>query len=126
MRETEEPYRTLACVGISDLLEAGGGGEGLEDNAVLPVVPQLIIPIKKALNTLDLEIICRTLVIIQKLVNCGEMIGEALVPYYRQLLPVMNVFKNKSKNIGDSIDYAQRKNNGTCNSSFSCLLLHSS
>jgi len=23
------------------------------------------------------------------------MIGEALVPYYRQILPVMNMFKNK-------------------------------
>lgn len=37
------------------------------------------------------------------------MIGEALVPYYRQLLPVMNTFINKNKNIGDDIDYSQQK-----------------
>lgn len=45
------------------------------------------------------------------------MIGEALVPYYRQILPVFNMFKNKRStvnfnivNIGDKIDYGQRKN----------------
>lgn len=45
------------------------------------------------------------------------MIGEALVPYYRQILPIFNMFKNKRGmlqtqlvNIGDKIDYAQRKN----------------
>ncbi len=38
------------------------------------------------------------------------MIGEALVPYYRQILPVFNMFKNKRLNLGDKIDYSQRKN----------------
>jgi hypothetical protein len=45
------------------------------------------------------------------------MIGEALVPYYRQILPVFNMFKNKRRNnlfipvnIGDKIDYGQQKN----------------
>ena len=36
----------------------------------------------------------RVLKVIQTLVESGEMIGEALVPYYRQLLPVLNIFKN--------------------------------
>ena len=142
MRETEEPYRSLARGGINNLLAVGG-----PENQVLAVVPQLIIPIKKvrrthsawvpdmfpqpsrllwlnkhfcrhsmqALNTMDTEIICNTLVVLQQLVTCGDMIGEALVPYYRQLLPVLNIFKNHSKNIGDSIDYSQRKNNGSYN-----------
>jgi hypothetical protein len=38
---------------------------------------------------------CVTLKKIQKLVLAGEMIGEALVPYYRQILPIFNMFKNK-------------------------------
>lgn len=42
MRETEEPYRSLARGGITDLLETGG-----REGTVLAVVPQLIIPIKK-------------------------------------------------------------------------------
>lgn len=37
------------------------------------------------------------------------MIGEALVPYYRQILPIFNLFKNSNINIGDKIDYSQRK-----------------
>lgn len=39
----------------------------------------------------------------------NEYAGPALVPYYRQLLPVMNIFYNKNVNIGDQIYYAQRK-----------------
>jgi len=39
----------------------------------------------------------------------GDMIGEALVPYYRQLLPVFNIFKHSNANIGDLMEYGQRK-----------------
>jgi len=78
---------------------------------VLPVIPQLIIPIKTALNTRDPEIIGITLKILQALVTCSDTIGEALVPYYRQILPIMNLFKTKNFNIGDKIDYSQRKGN---------------
>lgn len=76
---------------------------------VLPVIPQLIIPIKTALNTRDPEIISITLKILQALVTCSDTIGEALVPYYRQILPIMNLFKTKNLNMGDKIDYSQRK-----------------
>merc|ERR1711865_280312 len=67
------------------------------------------IPMKTALNTRDPVIICTMLKILQTLVTSGEMIGEALVPYYRQILPVFNIFKSKRLNQGDSMDYAQRK-----------------
>lgn len=43
--------------------------------------------------------------ILQKLVLSAEMIGEALVPYYRQILPIFNIYKNKNINIGDYIDF---------------------
>lgn len=79
---------------------------------VLPVIPQLIIPIKTALNTRDPEIIAITLKILQSLVTCSDTIGEALVPYYRQILPVMNLFKQDNTNLEDKIDYSQRK--GKC------------
>ena len=83
------------------MLEKGGA-------KVLPVIPQLIIPIKTALNTRDPEIIAITLKILQALVTCSDTIGEALVPYYRQILPIMNLFKTKNANLGDKIDYSQR------------------
>lgn len=81
------------------MLEKGGA-------KVLPVIPQLIIPIKTALNTRDHEIIAITLKILQSLVTCSDTIGEALVPYYRQILPVMNLFKQSNANIGDKIQYS--------------------
>merc|ERR1719436_1893132 len=98
LREKEDPYRYLAVQGTYDMLEKGGA-------KILPVVPQLIIPIKTALNTRDDEIMNTMLKVLQTLVLSGDMIGEALVPYYRQILPVLNIFKNKNSNLGDGIDY---------------------
>jgi len=102
LREKMDPYRFLAIMGTNEMLERGG-------SKILPVIPQLIIPIKIALNTRDTDIIAIVLKTLQKLVTSGEMIGEALVPYYRQILPIFNLFKNSNVNIGDKIDYSQRK-----------------
>ncbi|CBZ27796.1 conserved hypothetical protein [Leishmania mexicana MHOM/GT/2001/U1103] len=103
IRETEEPYMFLARQGCLDLLERGGP-------KILPTIPQLIIPIKTALNTRHPDIICATLRILQQLIVSDDLIGEALVPYYRQILPVLNLFKNVHKRRGrsDAMDYGQR------------------
>jgi len=101
IRETQEPYRFLAVKGVEDMLKAGG-------SKILPVIPQLIIPIKTALNTRDHGVMCITLQLLQKLVLSADLVGEALVPYYRQILPIFNLYKNKNKNTGDGIDYGQR------------------
>ncbi len=84
------------------MLEHGG-------QKILPVVPQLIIPLKSALNTRNHKVVCTTLKVLQHLVVSGEMVGEALVPYYRQILPILNIFKNKNINCGDRIDYSQQR-----------------
>jgi len=101
IRETQEPYRFVAVKGVEDLLKAGG-------NKILPVIPQLIIPLKAALNTREPSIICITLQLLQKLIMSAELVGEALVPYYRQLLPIFNLYKLRNRNLGDGIDYAQK------------------
>ena len=64
-----------------------------------------------ALNTRDDDVIGIILKVLQKLVSSGEMIGEALVPYYRQILPILNLYKNKNLKLGDKIEYGQRKKN---------------
>ena len=84
----QDPYRFLSIKGVEDLLAAGG-------QRVLPVIPQLIIPIKTALNTRDPAVMCVALQLLQKLVLSADLVGEALVPYYRQLLPVLNIFINR-------------------------------
>ena len=109
LREVELPYAFVAEQGVLDMLEAGA-------HKVLPVIPQLIIPLKTAMNTRDRQVMSKVLKIIQILVNCdvkisggNGLIGQALVPYYRQLLPVLNIFINNNANLGDGIDYSQRK-----------------
>jgi hypothetical protein len=105
IRETQEPFKFIARQGSLDLIAKGA------ENHILSVIPQLIIPIKQALNTRDESIICEMLKILQKLVTSSDLIGEALVPYYRQILPVFNLMKSSNKNIGDNIDYSQQKGN---------------
>jgi len=107
LRETEMPYSFVAEQGVLDMLEAGA-------HKVLPVIPQLIIPMKVALNTRDRNIIAKILHILQKLVTCDAVLpggsglcGQALVPYYRQLLPIFNSFVNDNDNLGDQ--HSQRK-----------------
>ncbi|XP_051501978.1 parkin coregulated gene protein-like [Myxocyprinus asiaticus] len=100
--ETVHPYDFFACQDIHDMLEHGG-------NKVLPVVLQLIKLIKNVLNTRIRQVICTTLKVLQHLVVSAEMVGEALVPYYRQILPILNIFKNMNRNSGDGIDYSQQK-----------------
>jgi len=102
LREKEDPYRFLAVQGAYDMLQKGGA-------KILPVVPQLIIPIKTALNTRDNQLMTTMMKVIQVLVLSGEMIGEALVPYYRQILPIFALYKNNNLNLGDQMDYGQRK-----------------
>jgi hypothetical protein len=79
----------------------------------------------EALNTRNIQVITTTLKVLQHLVESAEMVGEALVPYYRQILPMFNLFKNKNGkklgffyikklnlkivNLGDGIYYSQQK-----------------
>jgi len=102
LREIEHPYTFFARQGIHDMLIQGC-------DKVLPVVPQLIRPIREALNTRCAPILKATLLALQQLIVCAPKVGEALVPYYRQLLPVLNIFKNKNVNLGDQIEYGQYK-----------------
>ena len=54
LRETEDPMRFLADKGTDELILNGG-------EKILPVLPQLIIPIKMALQTKQREIVVKTL-----------------------------------------------------------------
>lgn len=75
-----------------------------------------------------MEVMCTTLKIIQRLVTSSDLVGPALVPFYRQLLPMFNKYKIKNRkynneyiqkvnftsfivvNCGDEIDYGQKNN----------------
>ncbi|XP_006798551.1 parkin coregulated gene protein [Neolamprologus brichardi] len=102
LTETAFPYELFARQGIHDMLDRGGP-------KILPVIPQLIMPIRNALNTRNHQVMCTTMKVLQHLVMSADKVGEALVPYFRQILTVFNLFKNKRKNLGDGIDYDQLK-----------------
>jgi hypothetical protein len=106
LREIEEPYAFLAEQGVYDMMQVAS-------HKVLPVIPQLIIPIKTALNTRNKSVIIKVLQVLQALVKCDakgqNLVGQALIPYYRQILPVLNIFIRKIDNLGDGIDYGQNK-----------------
>lgn len=107
LREVEMPYAFLSEQGVYDMMRVGS-------SKIVPVIPQLIIPIKTALNTRDRSVIAKVLKVLQALVKCDQeqnLVGQALVPYYRQILPVLNIFIRKNENLGDRIDYGQRKRN---------------
>lgn len=53
------------------------------------------IAVADALITRDEKVVRRVLLVLQELVKCAPMVGEALVPYYRQILPVLNIFRTK-------------------------------
>ncbi|KAK9523222.1 hypothetical protein VZT92_019628 [Zoarces viviparus] len=89
LTETGHPYNFFASQGIDKMLEKGGP-------RILPVIPQLIIPIKKALNTRNHAVMCSTLRALKHLVMSGEKVGAALVPYFRQILPIFRMFYEKS------------------------------
>ncbi|XP_037030235.1 parkin coregulated gene protein homolog [Bradysia coprophila] len=98
LAESVLPYKLFARSGIHEMLVVGG-------DKVLPVVPQLIFPIKRALNTRDPDIVVATLQAIQELITTSPAVGQALVPYYRQILPIFNLMREVNVNIGDKIDF---------------------
>eukprot|EP00276_Gloeochaete_wittrockiana_P010309 CAMPEP_0184649464 /NCGR_PEP_ID=MMETSP0308-20130426/6840_1 /TAXON_ID=38269 /ORGANISM="Gloeochaete witrockiana, Strain SAG 46.84" /LENGTH=185 /DNA_ID=CAMNT_0027082209 /DNA_START=702 /DNA_END=1256 /DNA_ORIENTATION=- len=103
LREKEDPYRFVAIQGIFDLLQ-------YHPDKIQNVLPKIVQAIKTALNTRDSGIICPTLQVIKALARADDgQLGLALLPYYRQLLPILNIFINKTANLGDHIQYNQQR-----------------
>uniref|UniRef100_A0A3P9MJT6 PARK2 co-regulated n=1 Tax=Oryzias latipes TaxID=8090 RepID=A0A3P9MJT6_ORYLA len=101
LRETAYPYETLACQGVYDMLDHGG-------QKILPVIPLLVQPIREALNTRNHRVVCTMLKVLQRLVMSADGAGEALVPYYRNILPMFNILKDKkslNSEKGDNIGH---------------------
>eukprot|EP01066_Platyproteum_vivax_P012875 Platyproteum_vivax@DN5850_c0_g1_i1.p1 len=105
VREREDPYRFLSIQGVEDLLNYRDPSQSL-----VPIIPSLVAPIRRGLNTKDPVTIGVVVKLITKLVLTEPATAVTMVPYFRQILPVFNQFKGYTKNIGDSIDYGQRKN----------------
>jgi len=48
---------------------------------------------------------------LEQLITCNDGIGEVLMSYGKQFLGPISFFMDEKKNIGDQMDFAQRRNN---------------
>jgi len=103
LRETKFPYEFLAEETCMQMIDG-------HPEKVLPVIPYIVQPLKAALRTDDTKIVLKVLKILQKITANVPGGGKALVPYYRQLLPVLGQYKTKNVNLGDGVEYGQWKN----------------
>ncbi len=101
----EQPICFLACQGIEDMLFACKG----TPERVVACIKSIVRPLRNALSKFDVEILLYTLKSIQQLLQCGDSVGAALLPHAKQFLAPMAAFLDCERNIGDSIDYGQRK-----------------
>jgi hypothetical protein len=117
LRELEFPYSFIAEEGFGALLECA------TPERVAALVPMLVMPLRAAINTRAAQPMVRTLAALKKLASLGgegilagtepphaTAVGAALLPFYRQLLPTLNLYAQKALNLGDGIDYGQRFN----------------
>ena len=102
----EGPATFIAKQAIEDMLLASRG----YPERVLPCLKNLVRPLRNALGKFDIPIMLSVLKALQQLVLSNKEIGEPLLPYAKQFLAPMAAFLDVNKNIGDSIDYGQRKN----------------
>jgi hypothetical protein len=101
IRETEDPYRFLAVRGAQELLAVAG-------ERALAALPELVQPLRRALVTRDRAVVATASLLLQALVHGVPGAGEALVPYYRQLLPTLRLFARGAPHAGDGHAYGQR------------------
>lgn len=95
----------IARQGIEDMLYASRG----HPERIIPVIPHLVRPLRNALGKFDVEILLGVLKALEQLITCNEGIGAVLLPFGRQFLVPIAYFIDHNKNIGDAIDYGQRK-----------------
>ncbi|GAB9469171.1 hypothetical protein Gpo141_00006459 [Globisporangium polare] len=104
LTEKAHPYSFLAREGAFQLLQFGKS----RPDKVVECLHRVIPAVRAALDTHESKYIRDALTILQELTQTPR-VGPLLVPYYRQLLPVLNMFKNKRRNLGDDMDFQQHK-----------------
>ena len=102
----ESPSNFLARQGVEDLLL---GARGHSDR-VIPCLKVCARYLRNALDTYNPEVVLATLKAIQHLVKVGPGVGEALMSYGKLFLGRIAIFLDMTRNIGDQIDYGQRRN----------------
>jgi hypothetical protein len=87
VREQQQPFAFLAYQGALELIRSTRGTEKLKE-----ITPSLILSLKRSIDTRHVPTMRKAMTLLREMLrNCPSM-GEVLVAYYRQLLPVLNLF----------------------------------
>ena len=95
LSETRHPYKFFARQGVHDMLTHGG-------HKVLPVIPQLILPIKKALQVTNYVLVCfylSNLIIFYSRITHYTLINIHILKLIKNLycLEVINYLKQRAR-----------------------------
>jgi hypothetical protein len=102
LTETQEPYIFL---GEETSLQAiAQNGDKLAD-----ILPDLILPIKAALDSSHCPVVVRGLRVLQTMLKVNKQLAESLIPFYKNLLPAFNRNIHRNLNLGDQTEYSQQK-----------------
>ena len=108
VRAKGHPYNFIATTGVTDMLnyirEHGEAGR------VLGCLGELVHHMRVTLNMREPKLVLYVLTCLRSLLDSGPEVGPALTPFYRRLLPILNMYWRARRNLGDRTDYAQAKN----------------
>lgn len=102
LTETEEPFVFLGEQ--SSLQAIAANGEKLAE-----ILPDLILPVKFALDSADPLIVVRGLKVLQAMLAANKKLAEALVPFYKNLLPAFNRNVHRNLHLGHHTEFSQQK-----------------
>ncbi|KAK1929323.1 Parkin coregulated protein [Phytophthora citrophthora] len=104
MREKSYPFSFLSREGAFQLAAFAQRHPGKLVDCLHRVIPAL----RTNLETRDDGALRDALLLLQQITQTTG-VGPLLVPYYRQILPILNLFKSKRRNLGDEIDFRQQR-----------------
>jgi hypothetical protein len=104
VRCTDNPHKFIARQGVYELIEDARGNS----QRVIDCLLLLMLPLRYSLSTKNPDTILAVINILKQLCDVHPTIGPHLIPHYRQILGILNLFYGKGgKNLGDAMDYKQ-------------------
>ncbi|KAL4088274.1 hypothetical protein PRIC1_012698 [Phytophthora ramorum] len=104
MREKVFPFSFLAREGAFQLAAFAQR----HPNKLVDCLHRVIPALRTNMETRDDGALRDGLLLLQQLTLTAG-VGPLIVPYYRQILPILNLFKSKRRNLGDEIDFRQHR-----------------
>ncbi|CAD7975330.1 unnamed protein product [Amoebophrya sp. A25] len=106
IRERKFPFNYVSYEGSISMIRS------LPQERLLPALPEAMASIHRNMAEKDRDVICKCIKLMRELIPRGPDIGEAMIPFYKLFLPILNLFVCEWRNLGDQMDYAQRHEDG--------------